>query len=383
MEEHFFRRIASHVFVICLIVSCIFVVNTRSVSASYIRYVTADSLSIRTKASMEGEVVDAYTKGTKVTCYETSGSWTKVKYNGVYRYVSTKYLSAKKPQATTSSSSSSSGSTYTRYVNVSDYLTIRKKASSSSASIGTYARGDKATCYGTSGGWTKVKKSGVTGYVATSYLSTSKPSTSSSGSSSSSSSSSTYTRYVNASDYLTIRKKASASSTALGTYSRGEQVTCYGTSGGWTKVKKNGTSGYVATNYLSTSKQSSTSSTVSSASGTTIANAALKYRGLKYVWGGESLTKGVDCSGFTMAIYERYGYYLPHSAKGQRSSGRGVSSSDRKAGDLICYTAKNGIYHVGIYIGNNKVVHASSPKTGVTVSTWNYRTVYCVRRIIN
>lgn len=180
-----------------------------------------------------------------------------------------------------------------------------------------------------------------------------------------------YKRYVTASS-LTIRKEPNVNSKALGTYKKGTKVTCYGKSGSWTKVKK----GYVATKYLSKSKPSN------KVTGTTVANTAKQYIGLDYVWGGESLSTGVDCSGFTKAIYAKYGYSLPHSAKSQRSSGKSVSSANRKPGDLICYSAKNGVYHVGIYVGNNKVVHASSKKTGVKTSTWNYRSVYCVRRMI-
>jgi cell wall-associated NlpC family hydrolase len=229
-------------------------------------------------------------------------------------------------------------------------------------------KGDSVTCYGTSGNWTKVKKDGTTAYVCTTYLTSQKPSATEV-----EVTASTYTRYVTA-DSLTIRKSASVSSAALGSYTRGDSVTCYGSSGNWTKVKKNSITGYVSTTYLSTSK--------SALSGTAVANTALNYVGLRYVWGGESLTRGVDCSGFTKAIYAKYGYSLPHSAFGQRSSGKSVKSADRQPGDLICYTAKNGIYHVGIYIGNNRVVHAGSEKTGVTTATWNYRTVYCVRRIM-
>ncbi|MDO4170222.1 MAG: NlpC/P60 family protein [Lachnospiraceae bacterium] len=305
MEEKEFRRIASYFIIICFVLGSLFIVGEKNVAASYTRYVKADSLSIRKAATTSSGVVGHYTYGTKVTCYGTSGSWTKVKYKGNYRYVSSNYLVTKKPD------------------------TIQVSASSSKNTQST----------------------------------------------------SSYTRYVTASS-LTIRKKASVSSASVGTYRKGDKVTCYGTSGNWTKVKVSGTICYVSTNYLSSSKPSSSSSK-SSVSGTTIANSAKKYAGrLRYVWGGESLTKGADCSGFTKAIYAQYGYSLPHSACGQRSSGRSVSSSNRQPGDLVCYTAVNGNYHVGIYIGNNQVVHASSPSTGVRISTWNYRKVYCVRRIV-
>lgn len=386
MEEKEFRRVASYILIFCFMLSSLLIAGERNVAASYTRYVKAQSLSIRKSASNSASVLGYYVYGTKVTCYATTGGWTKVKYNGKYAYISTSYLATSKPKtvqisSATTSKTAKSSSSYTRYVTASS-LTIRKKASASSASAGVYRKGDKVTCYGTSGSWTKVKVNGATCYVSTKYLSTSKVSSTSSNTSSTSSSSA-YTRYITAST-LNIRKKASASSQLLKTLSYGSKVTCYGTSGSWTKVVSGSTTGYMCTKYLSSSKPSASSKPTSSVSGTTVANAAKKYAGkLRYVWGGESLTKGVDCSGFTKAIYAQYGYSLPHSAYSQRSSGKAVSSSNRKAGDLICYTSLNGSYHVGIYIGNNQVVHASSPSTGVRISTWNYRKVYCVRRIIN
>jgi len=91
---------------------------------------------------------------------------------------------------------------------------------------------------------------------------------------------------------------------------------------------------------------------------------------------------GVDCSGFTMKIFQHFGYYLPHSSISQRSYGTVVSWANKQPGDLICYNAINGIGHVGIYIGNNRVIHAGSTATGIHTSVANYRSVNCVRRII-
>lgn len=108
----------------------------------------------------------------------------------------------------------------------------------------------------------------------------------------------------------------------------------------------------------------------------------MRFKGLAYKWGGESLTSGVDCSGFTMKIYEHFGYSLPHRSTEQRYSGTAVSWANKQPGDLICYEMIKGVGHVGIYIGNNQVVHAGSTSTGVHVSAANYRAVNCVRRIV-
>jgi cell wall-associated NlpC family hydrolase len=184
-----------------------------------------------------------------------------------------------------------------------------------------------------------------------------------------------YKRYVTASS-LIIRAKASSSSKKVGSYAKGTKVTCYGTSGNWTKVKKNGTYRYVYTKYLA--KSSSTSSS-SSTRGQDIVDYALKFVGNPYKYGGTSLTKGADCSGFTQSVYKHFGYSLPRTSSEQRSAGTKVSWSKKQPGDLICYYG-----HVAIYIGNNKVVHASSAKTGIKItSPADYRKVASVRRIVN
>lgn len=337
---------------------------TKNVSASYKRYITAYSLNIRAKASKSSKVVGSYKRGTKVTCYGTKKEFTKVKYGGRYRYISSSYLSSKKPVVT-----------YKRYVTAGS-LNIRKKASSKAAVVGTYKKGTKITCYGTSKGFTKVKYSGAYRYVSTSYLSTKKPETTTT----TSSTTSTYIRYITA-DSLNIRATASTSGKIVGTYSKGTKITCYGTSGSFTKVKYNGVYCYVSTNYLSSSPVSTSNTEVNGATGSQVADYALQFVGNPYVWGGSSLTNGADCSGFTMSVFAHFGYSLPHSSVSQRSCGTAVSSSSRKAGDLICYNNIDGVGHVGIYIGNDQVVHAGNEATGIHISTWNYRSVNCVRRI--
>ncbi len=115
-----------------------------------------------------------------------------------------------------------------------------------------------------------------------------------------------------------------------------------------------------------------------SGTGTSVANYALQFVGNPYVYGGSSLTKGTDCSGFVMSVYANYGVSLPHSSSSLRSSGSGVEGglSAAQPGDIICYSG-----HVGIYIGNGQIVHASTSKTGIIVSNADYRQVLAVRRI--
>ncbi len=104
----------------------------------------------------------------------------------------------------------------------------------------------------------------------------------------------------------------------------------------------------------------------------------------RYRYGGSSLTNGTDCSGFTRGVYKKFGKRLPHSSSAQRRYGKKVKGGikNAKAGDLICYSG-----HVAIYMGNNKIVHASNsapyPRGGIKISNnARYRRIVTVRRIV-
>lgn len=111
--------------------------------------------------------------------------------------------------------------------------------------------------------------------------------------------------------------------------------------------------------------------------GATVAEYALQFVGNPYVYGGTSLTNGADCSGFVMSVYANFGVSLPHSSTSDRNQGYAVDGlANAQPGDLVCYSG-----HVGIYIGNGQIVHASTAATGIKVSSADYRKVLAVRRI--
>ena len=111
--------------------------------------------------------------------------------------------------------------------------------------------------------------------------------------------------------------------------------------------------------------------------GQAVVNYAAQFVGNPYVYGGSSLTNGADCSGFVMSVYQAFGISLPHSSSALRSVGYGVSLDAIQPGDIVCYSG-----HVGIYAGNNTLLHASSPSTGIKyTSPVTYREILAIRRI--
>lgn len=125
-------------------------------------------------------------------------------------------------------------------------------------------------------------------------------------------------------------------------------------------------------NYASASSYSGTGS-----KGQQIANYACQFIGNPYVPGGTSLTQGADCSGFVWRVYKDFGYNVPRTSYSLRSAGSEVSYANAQPGDIMCYAG-----HVGIYIGNGQIVHASTQRTGIKITNATYKEILSVRRIV-
>ena len=148
------------------------------------------------------------------------------------------------------------------------------------------------------------------------------------------------------------------------------------------EVKKSGAGSSAGSSSGSSAGSSSGSSAgqsaqTASSNGQAVVDYARQFLGNPYVYGGNSLTNGTDCSGFVKGVYAAFGINLPRTSSDQRSVGYAVSLSEIQPGDIVCYSG-----HVGIYAGNNTLIHASNEKTGITLtSPVTYRSVLAVRRI--
>lgn len=159
----------------------------------------------------------------------------------------------------------------------------------------------------------------------------------------------------------------------------------------WCKISIDDEEGYISKEYVSLAKKLERAVTITelrygqgvSDVRISMVNYAKQFLGNRYVWGGTSLTKGTDCSGFTMGIYRKYGISLPRVSRAQATVGTKVTVGELRPGDLVFYGKGSYINHVAMYIGGGQVIHASSPKTGIKISNVGYRTPITCRRIMN
>ena len=186
-------------------------------------------------------------------------------------------------------------------------------------------------------------------------------------------------------DGLNVREQANTDSAIMTQILKGEELEYVATLDGWVQVSIDGEDAYVSAEYVSVEEKLDTAITMTellygqgvSDIRVEIVEYAKQFIGNPYVWGGTSLTKGADCSGFVQSVFKKYGVKLSRTSRSQVNDGKKISMSELKPGDLVFYTNGSGtINHVALYIGGGQVVHASSPKTGIKISKYNYRTPY-------
>jgi cell wall-associated NlpC family hydrolase len=191
-------------------------------------------------------------------------------------------------------------------------------------------------------------------------------------------------------DDVRLRSKPNTSSDILGTYSDGTRMDIIGINNGWYKVKYNGNTGYIRSDFLELTGRGIQAGDSGGAlsEGQEIAEFALQFEGYKYVYGAESPSIGFDCSGLMYYVYGQFGYSLSRTATAQyANNGEVVSKSELQPGDLLFFGYSGKIAHVGLYIGNNKFIHACDSSTGVIISSldssWGTKSWFGAKRIVS
>lgn len=261
--------------------------------------------------------------------------------------------------------------------NVDSYLNVRKKPSEESDLAGKMPPGSGCEILGVENGFYHIKSGKVKGYVSCDYLLTgddaimiapNKAKTMAT---------------VNTTT-LYVRSEPNTDCSIITMVPIDEELVVLEEMDGWCKIELDDEEGYVSSEYVTLSDQLPKAITIKalkkkenpgvSDTRVELVQFALKWVGNRYVWGGESLEKGVDCSGFTMRVYEKFGIKLPHHAASQAGYGTKVTYDTAKPGDLFFYGSGSRIGHVAIYIGNGQIVHASNAREGIKISNVGYRT---------
>ena len=297
---------------------------------------------------------------------------------------------------------------------VSNYVNVRATASEEGEVVGKLYNNSAGEWLGKEGDWYKIKSGNVVGYVKGEYVVTGQAAIELAAKVG-------HRVAVVNTTTLKVREEPSTEAAVLGLVPNKDRLTVLAETDEWVKVSIEEGDGYVSKEFISVStefvqaeskaeeearlkkedddrkkanaaaaqaqkKNSSTSSSSGktssysvsgSGTGSSVAGYALQFVGNPYVYGGTSLTNGTDCSGFTMSVYRNFGVSLPPSSGAQRGIGYDVGGiQNAQPGDLVCYSG-----HVGLYIGNGQIVHASTAATGIKISNASYRQILAVRRI--
>ena len=321
------------------------------------------TLNIRKKGSINAKIVGKMKKGNIATVLKKGSEWSKVRSGNVTGYVKNQYL------VFGDEIENFAKQNVKKVAKVqTETLRVRKKASTDSKIVTLVSEDDKLKVKKQTDDWAKVKVDGQTGYVSKDYAKV----TYSFGKAKS-------MKQIQAEQAAKEAQKQAAQTT-IGNESA--STSSSNTSNSST------TSGSTKASSVQAAKKASVSvsSSGSSATGSRIASYAQQFIGNPYRYGGNSLTSGIDCSGFTQQIMAKFGYSISRTSSSQAGEGRAVSTSNLRAGDLVFYGNGGSINHVAVYIGGGQVVHASNsapyPRGGIKISNVNYRTPICARRII-
>lgn len=263
-------------------------------------------------------------------------------------------------------------------------LNVREAPGTEAKVVGKMPNNAACEIIGVDGEWTQIESGKVSGYVKTEYLATGAEAA-------------VLAEQVKQTigtvntTTLYVREQPNTDCSIITAMPMGEEIEIVEVLDGWVKINVDVDEGYVSSDYLDISVElpkAQTMTEVRYGNGVSdvrvsLVQYATQFVGNPYVWGGTSLTRGADCSGFVLSVFANYGISLPHSSVAQAGCGGKISSSEAQPGDLFFYGNGSRINHVAIYIGNGQVVHASSPRTGIKISSAYYRNPVKVVRVIN
>lgn len=365
----------------------------------------------RTGPSTSNNSLGTIPKGTEVDIIGINNGWYKLVYNGTTGYMRSDYIDlngadsedadTEEDDTTTETTPEDTTTSTETAVNkkgsvTGNYVRFRSGPSLTSAIIRLLNKGVAVDVVAEVDGWYKISYGGSTGYMSTDYVTLSSGTTSTETTKPETSTPSTSEPDVEAMDedgyvtgnYVRLRKGASTTSAIITLLNKGQSVAITGKTGDWYQVKYNGNVGYMSADYITIGEAPAVSDSYDL--GKQIADYTLQFNGYRYVYGGSTPSTGFDCSGLMYYVYGQFGYSIQRRASMQYAyNGVHVSRSELQPGDLVFFAGdgyENGVTHVGMYIGDNKFIHASTSRTGVIISTLgsNYYedNLYGAKRIV-
>lgn len=367
-----------------------------TVNAMYVR--------LRSGPSLDHSILGEYNTGTSLTVNAATDGWYAVVINGQSGYMYADYVTLSENAAPPAEEPQSEAEPAPEPVNEpeppsepeppnepeseqpasvpghirGDYVYFRTGPSTSYSIIDSYDSGTPLTISGTTEGWSAVTIYGRSGYVYSSYVVSDGGSVpelpAATPAPEPEPAPAPADEPVSRDGYITgnsvrFREGPSTRDEILGEFNYGTALKITGSSGDWTAVVINGQSGYVYSQYVAEGSATAIAEDPNASElGRQIVAFALQYEGYPYVWGGSS-PAGFDCSGFTSYVFAHFGIELNRVADDQTRNGVAVDTSALQPGDLLCfYSGGNYVGHVGLYIGGNKFIHASTYTTGVIIS---------------